>query len=114
MTSIGQELGDRNGTRRILRVRAIVHIGSPQLLYQAKTENLGLDGMAFRMENHLSEKSRLTINFSMFQGPGLVDITIKGIVVYSLLSCDSFLTGIRYDSVDETAKKFVNAYVSSR
>lgn len=111
---IGQELGERNETRRILRVRAVVQMSAPELTYQAKTENIGTDGMAFRLENHLPEKTRLTVTFSMFQGTGLVDIIVRGAVVYSLLSSDSFLTGIRFDGVSEPTKKAINGYISSR
>lgn len=114
MESFGQGIGERNGTRKILRVRALVQVRSSEVIYEVRTENLGADGLAFRAENHMLERTPLAITFSVFHSSSLISLTLEGTVTYSLLSANSFLIGLRFSTISDSDKKIINAHLASR
>lgn len=114
MESFGQGIGERSSTRKILRVRAVVQVRSEGLSYEVKTENLGTDGLAFRTNNHIPDRTPLLIMFSMFHASSLVSVKLEGTVTYSLLSANSFLTGLKFSTVSDSNKRLINAYMVGR
>lgn len=103
---------ERRTTRRVLRVRAAMLSleGAGQRQYEVRTENASDEGLALRMPVALPVRARVEVGFTLPPvGPRLA-ITLEAAVVHTLLSGDTWLTGLSIVKISEQHRKLLAAY----
>ena len=102
----------RQTERRILRVRAIASVA--HLAYDVRTENVSVGGLAIRMPVPLPVKATVEVTFMMFAGSRPANITLTAAVVHTLLSGDSWLTGLSVTRIAEEHRRILADYCANR
>lgn len=105
---------DRQAERRIVRVRAAVTVAGSDAVYAVRTENASSEGLAIRMPHALPARTKLDVHFAVFAGQRQVAITASGVVVHTLLSGDSWLTGLSITSIPDDQRRFLAEYCAGR
>jgi PilZ domain len=105
-------IDQRQTERRILRVRAIASVAN--LAYDVRTENVSVGGLAIRMPVPLPTKTTVQVTFMMFAGSRPANITLTAAVIHTLLSGDSWLTGLSVTRVAEDHRKILADYCGNR
>lgn len=102
----------RQTERRILRVRAIASVDG--LAYDVRTENISVGGLAIRLPVPLPIKATVQVTFMMFAGSRPANITLTASVVHTLLSGDSWLTGLATTRIAEDQRRLLADYCTNR
>src|SRR5450830_340456 len=103
---------ERKSERRIMRVRGLLeHVGT-LVRYEIRTENVSAEGVAIRMPVALQAGSRVNLAFSMAAGSNPVNISLSAQVVHTLLSGDTWLTGLSITAISDGHRNILTAYSS--
>lgn len=104
----------RRAPRRTLRVRAVLRDLLQNLRYDVRTENVSADGVAVRMPHALKAGTKVQIAFGLASSIGPKEIKLDATVIHTMLSGDSWLTGVAISNISSEHRALLAAYCTDR
>ncbi|AXA92716.1 hypothetical protein DPH57_17120 [Massilia sp. YMA4] len=105
---------ERQAQRRVLRVSAAVVLPGHEICYGVRTENVSSSGLAVRMPRALAIGTKIDLTFVLATSAGPIPISLTAAVVHTMLSGDSWLTGVSILKIADQHRAIIGAYCAGR
>lgn len=105
---------ERQAQRRVLRVSAAAVLPNHEICYRVRTENVSSSGLAVRMPRALVIGTKIELTFVLATSTGAVPISLTAAVVHTMLSGDSWLTGVSILKISDHHRGLLAAYCTGR
>lgn len=106
------QVEQRDGNRRVLRVRAAVEIDGA--LTQVRTHDISVGGISLLLPFPCRSGAIAKVQFGLFHEGKMHQVGLSCKAVHCTLSADEFRTGFAFTVVSPDSQKLITAYCNVR